>query len=134
MREIKFRAWNRNDRKMYTPDSKGIIIEINGYNQFWIKDTKHLQEWFLGNNLDSNLMQFIGRQDVNGKDIYEGDIVECEYFRTKTINEVKWNMHIVGFDPFCVPCDYDEVYYDEDAIKVIGNIYENPELLEDKKW
>lgn len=126
MREIKFRAWNRNDRKMYTPDSKGIIIEINGYNQFWIKDTKYLQEWFLGNNLDSNLMQFIGRQDVDGKDIYEGDIVS--YFSYNTENKKTGAVKYVDGDGcFCIDFLPLHSMY---SIKVIGNIYENPELIE----
>ena len=73
--------------------------------------------------------QFTGLTDVNGKDIYEGDIVSCknEYQGTDYTGKV---MFFNG--GFCVWTGGFRNYVWEDMIpKIIGNVHENPELLED---
>ena len=73
--------------------------------------------------------QYTGLHDKNGKEIYEGDIV-----RDKDIKwVVKWNIHRMGFSLYPTT----EQLYDEMPVnvenklgfEVIGNIYDNPELL-----
>jgi uncharacterized phage protein (TIGR01671 family) len=80
------------------------------------------------------IMQYTGLKDKNGKEIYEGDIVYCDYY--KEIFKVTWGY----FEDCCVmgetwvlaglifePTVY---YYSLDKeVEVIGNIYENPELV-----
>ena len=76
------------------------------------------------------IMQYTGLKDKNGKEIYEGDIVE--YSRNFPPILVEWDDNIVGFKPFC---KYDSDCYgvpkkeDHSVYKIIGNVYENPELL-----
>ena len=139
-REIKFRAWdkvNKNivplwgiswkawDRNIDGGGSiNGILIERDG------------TEDRLENEIE--LMQFTGLKDKNGKEIYEGDIVEYkdswserEHLiknRTKRqvvdfVDGVFYPVSKVGFD------GEQEPSLDSDPFEVIGNIYENPELL-----
>ncbi len=117
MREIKFRAWDKRNKKMYKHE------EIYIWDRF-MKDDMSFQY--------APLMQYTGLKDKNGEEIYEGDILE--YKSTFGKNErtelllVSWSntdgMWCMGY----IRTDY--------AIRnssVIGNIYEHPELLEVKQ-
>ena len=83
------------------------------------------------------LMQSTGLKDKNGKEIYEGDIVkfsDCDDDEYTT--PVVWNKDYACFGvsfsgKYPVSFDYLEEFYTElKDIEVVGNIYENPELLE----
>jgi uncharacterized phage protein (TIGR01671 family) len=80
--------------------------------------------------------QFTGLTDKNGKEIYEGDIVYHSYFREQGVME--WYEKRTGFflrwtEPFgvdkTVGGHQDMWPIDQDSFEVIGNIYDNPELL-----
>lgn len=82
-------------------------------------------------NIDVNIDtfgQFTGLQDMNGKDIYSGDIIEV-------LHNYKRVVKYSGIKASFVLCDKDGFLgflgdYSSNQIKVIGNIYDNPELLE----
>ena len=129
MRIIKFRAWNRKwkriiDNVLVNPD---III--------WTFDVDNsTSEWdYLSD--DIKVMQFTGLFDKNGKEIYEGDIVsimDCEpslYRICYWDNNFKWVVENIGKDPSCWANDNLEEF-EGYHLEVIGNIHENPELLE----
>ena len=120
MREIKFRAWNKEKKFMHIPNID-TFISLSG-------SQVQSANCSINNRKDIILMQFTGLKDKNGKEIYEGDIVQDEDLLCK-----------VEFRNGCfVPIDYktnrcfDD--WDDCDFEIIGNIYENPELLEDKKW
>lgn len=109
MREIKFRAWHKEES--YMTNSLELIDFADGYIIAY-------------GNLDKfELMQYTGIKDKNNKEIYEGDIVKAlidgEYYN----QEVDWieDMELIGWN-----LKVDREY------EVIGNIYENPELLKEQ--
>lgn len=124
MREIKFRAWD--GKEMIT---WGRLVREWG-------DLALVFEW--GETDHWKVMQYTGLHDKNGKEIYEGDIVESigeingrEYSSRKLI---KWMEGQACFGAVPAGCyDYSEINAEKmGRIAVIGNIYENPELLETK--
>lgn len=85
------------------------------------------------------VMQHTGLKDNNGVEIYEGDIVKLSMDNwvsgngeMHTLETVSYSTEFAGFLPFVEPYDYQESVLEvhKNSIEVIGNIYENPELLE----
>lgn len=124
-REIKFRIWDIENKEMlkvqeldFEPTFYGgrIAIRPDQYNDYF--DTE-----------DMIVMQYTGLNDKNGKEIYEGDIVGDN--KIKWI--VKWNKHRMGFSLYPTTKQlYDEMpinVENELGFKILGNIYDNPELL-----
>lgn len=122
MREVKFRAWDSINKNMrydiamvdfeknrigFKNPEKRLVSE--NYREFW--------------DLPYELMQYTGLKDINGMEIYEGDV--CE-----SVLGIKG---IVIFDKGAYKLKSKQSMYGISKLpKVIGNIYENPELLEGK--
>lgn len=81
------------------------------------------------------LMQYTGLKDKNGKEIYEGDIIRwrIDDFEEWTKFQIVWGNDYPAFE--INPCEFEEcnglqfITSIEGECEVIGNIYENPELL-----
>nr|DAT75636.1 MAG TPA: YopX protein [Caudoviricetes sp.] len=128
MREIKFRAWHK---------GKKIIVNVLGI------DILHKKTFFLNEDVDCyehvdfkniELMQYTGLKDKTEKEIYEGDIVKLRNNHGMGVVKYydEWGAFVVEYikpRPIVV---LGTNYYKED-IEVIGNIYENPELLGENK-
>jgi uncharacterized phage protein (TIGR01671 family) len=119
MREIKFRAWDIINRKMYKCagflSGQVIIIEDDG------KVLGKNDEGFI-------LMQFTGLKDKHGKEIYEGDIIQYDYdLHLQYPKEVKYQDGM--FRKVSQRQQWNALYIDIDRYEVIGNIYENPGLI-----
>jgi len=110
-RVYKFRAWNGNNM-LYWEDIKKYGIQI-----FDIFDISFYKN---GNRL----MQYTGLKDNNGKEIYEGDIVKWG----KIIEKVEMKDGCWSMDGWILGTIVEEF-----NLEVIGNIYENPELIKGRK-
>ena len=120
MREIKFRAWDKD---------KKLMKEVHGL--CWDNEYEHkLEVEYVyegeGNDWDYEdeciLMQYTGLKDKNGKEIYEGDIVKHISLLMNWV--VKWlnsSWMLENSDKLTENIDFVD--------EVIGDIYENPELI-----
>jgi len=141
MREIKFRAWDKKQLRMLSVYSlsKPLVTVIDykttGKEAIEANPMVNLNEVEPYRDIPSNeveLMQFTGLKDKNGKEIYEGDVVEYKnpvFTSDIRKDRVEWDEWYAGFDPFCNHGV--DISYKIDGLDVgiIGNIYENPALL-----
>lgn len=143
MREIKFRAWDEVEGKFRTLLDLGDVSG-EGSVQFSVGYAGELQigrleEFHNGVGFDTTftkfpIVQFTGLKDKNDKEIYEGDIVR----KTHEGREVALGsvMYSGGTYFIEIPEDGYVFLFDDHGIyqeEVIGNIYENPEMLGDSK-
>jgi uncharacterized phage protein (TIGR01671 family) len=128
MREIKFRVWHKPEKKMhsYLKAKFGKATNITLEGKF--KDVEQITTKTVPND-DLEVMQFTGLKDKNGTPIFESDIVRFTEKGNEIIAEIVWKDREAlfaiktkfGWGSFALQ--------DEKDIKVIGNIYENPNLL-----
>jgi len=119
MREIKFRAYHIEQKKMINIEN---LLSFSNDGDIWINENKQMPlNVFSGwASKDFKLMQYTGLKDKNGVEIYEGDIVA---FDNNGFND----KGVVIYDG---PCFIVEGFFlIDNSLKVIGNIYEKPELL-----
>jgi uncharacterized phage protein (TIGR01671 family) len=120
MRIFKFRAWDEKKGRYYLPDDE----DGDGNKDEWYGD-----DWqvFCGalNGLKDSLEQFTGLLDRNGREIYEGDIVQCYSHPSCELVQKK----VVDFYEFRETIWSKEYHDGRTRVEVIGNIHQNPELL-----
>ena len=133
MREIKFRCWDKENKEMLEVQELDYADSYDG--QPMVRTTMY-NDYF--DTEDMILMQYTGLKDKNGKEIYEGDIVHIpddyeEYgFASGENYSIDFKDGRFRLKPKYKPnaTGYDLEFTEE--LEVIGNIYENPKLLEDK--
>lgn len=123
----KFRAWDGGSLcRMYSPEE--VMV---GDSDIWIFDEdSEGNEWIVNNDLE--LMQSTGLTDKNGKEIFEGDIID--YNGRKAV--VKWHGSYASFVYMFVDelrsrnQEWDPLYLSYLHFQVVGNKFETPALLE----
>jgi len=123
-REIKFRAFVNNEMH--------DVISID-----FIDQTVTLSDGDIYKISKVELLQNTGMKDKNGKEIYEDDLIICDLYNNINKNE-KIILRIIYDNPNALFCaevrnGVDIVLYELDDIELIGNKFENPELLEATK-
>ena len=143
-REIKFRVWAIAKKEMIQPAC--VMLCPNEFREYRVFEASDKE--FLGNDKHFELMQYTGLKDKNGKEIYEGDILQMKlkyYSKSRkllqggeTISEeeeeytkdvagvVRW-----GYAGFEFYRNFGEELGKiiNTPCEIIGNIYENPNLL-----
>lgn len=136
MRDIKFRAWDK---------KRKIILQVGSID--WTKRHRIEEVWCAGDKSsllgeDIELMQYTGLNDKNGKEIYEGDIVKYfgkwkggnavpPDFMPHRISWVMGGFHAIPMDIHTAVSSHATNWkgVGHTDCEIIGNIYENPELL-----
>jgi uncharacterized phage protein (TIGR01671 family) len=123
MRELKFKIWDKVDKKMLDSDTTTIVITLGGVS------TEYSGRY--------ELIQYTGMNDKNGKEIYEGDICICteEHRLQNYYYVVEWIF--AGFQLVTyrktghgISDGINQGYFeDAEGMEVVGNIYENPDML-----
>ena len=109
-REIKFRAWEYTKKRMFIPNGLANPVELNK------KRYAH--------------MQCTGLKAKNGKEIYEGDVVKClQYDKNKIQAVIIWSTENGRFEVINDNVDDFATFAQCSSFEVIGNIFENLELL-----
>ena len=135
MREIKFRAWDEGNKVMHFDFQ---FVKTGDEGNDWILFTSDKQPKFPINEWSSNpyfsqqlkIMQFTGLLDKSGKEIYERDIVKGYGYEVRNGKQIRPE-RIFAINDF-IKDAYRLLCITEgtgETIEVIGNIYENPELL-----
>ena len=132
MREIKFRAWLKEDKKMVNVETMDFTDKSIQY----LKKSEIINAYILRRESDDDveLMQYTGLKDKNDKEIYEGDILffrdeNMKYivvwqdaaFIIKSIEIRKYSEKMCWLDDTEICCE------------IVGNIYENKKLLEENE-
>ena len=116
-REIKFRVWNKHYKEYVKPsdgcsDYSFIQYKSGNFSLFGVS-----AECLV-------IQQYTGLKDKNGKEIYEGDICKVNLHGYMKTNTIVFQNGAFCFDGYAM-CQYNE----EQIFEIIGNIFENPELM-----
>ncbi len=137
MKNFTFRAYDKKNKKWlmgYRPDRDDMAFSLTGeaiafgewgdvfYDFIFNKDGKQFD--------DLDIMQWTGMRDVEGRKIFEGDIVAAVNDKTQPFAPVVFNDGCFEVDaPFEHDQEYDEFLLWYKRYQVVGNIYDNPEIL-----
>lgn len=140
MRELKFRAWNGKEKQFARWDINNGKWDV--FTRLWAEIDGEMDDSQIAED-----EQYTGLKDKNGKEIYEGDIVEqfacgVHQFKgkecgRKTLWQVRWNEEECCFELHYLSGSLfgDSLMSNDDEYEVIGNIHESniPELMEGAK-
>lgn len=128
MRDIKFRAWNREKNIMVYDNEDDTCGYWDGcYNSNigminTILNSKYYEQY--------DFMQYAGLKDKNGKEIYEGDIIQYKDITKGLIRYSEKYAQYVLVNTGTVKDEFEPLGdYNMEVFEIIGNEFDNPELL-----
>jgi uncharacterized phage protein (TIGR01671 family) len=144
MRKIKFRAWEKSVRGL---DARGMMWQSDEtFKDYVVGFDGSVYEKFVdsfaGQSFENYrdvsdrfiLMQYTGLKDKNGREIYEGDIVRYKLGGDWIVGDVRYDAdsarYVKRAEKAGSSWDYKDLASYASSTQVIGNIYEDPELLE----
>jgi hypothetical protein len=130
MREIKFRAWNKPQKKMYLVTSLGFENDGLMLTLVHVRGVFSIHPPHAAPPDELELMQFTGLKDRNGKDIYEGDILSIEGATAKVVFWERPPAFGLESDHYAW-CEDWNLSDDSTRMEIIGTIYEHSELLKE---
>ncbi|MCR1821730.1 YopX family protein [Terrisporobacter muris] len=148
MREILLRFWDKENKSMVYQNKESLFplsyykIVCDCFTDFEFRLFKLKNNTMNFEEVESVKMQYTGLKDMNGIKIYESDIVEYVNKGTKGIGKIVYGLYDnehqtdLGYYIQWLNQEYwrnDLGYWKKKGIEVRGNIYENSELLEEKR-
>lgn len=114
MREIKFKIWDKDEQKFTNLVGDDRISDLNDYFTF----------------LEYIYCQYIGEEDKNKKEIYEGDIVKDNQniMYTVVFDKGRFRLHVIGEMPRFAG-NYEHIIFSWQELEIVGNEFENPECF-----
>lgn len=139
MREIKFRAWDKKSKKMRQlikmVFNTGFMTERNdnSIKLIWAKGYSCIEQKDIMVQRENGfeLMQYTGLHDKNGKEIYEGDIIQYEDITKGLVRYSEKYAQYVLVNTGSVKDEFEALGdYNMEVFEIIGNEFDNPDLLE----
>ena len=145
-RELRFRAWDETNKIMWHTGVEGQSIGQWTFTMYFDPSSGNLKAIVYGDDFmvtddpfpmydsykkELPIMQYTGLCDKNGKGIYEGDVIACGDGNVPT--EIKWHEESHAYYAYNLKRKEHhrlDKFFERYIGEVIGNIYQNPELLE----
>lgn len=129
MNIIKFRAWHTIQKKMYSPEEMGedqLTLMPDGKGLINVSSISTQLSQFINEMIP---LQFTGLKDKNGKEVYDGDIIQVDNEENPAITECKYDKGCFILEDNAGGHWTRQLHHQPERLTIIGNIYENPELL-----
>lgn len=135
MKPIKIQVWDKQTKEMYDAYQIDTVNEMVSYHD---KEKRYSSQ---GYDMPTILRQYTGVKDNNDKEIYDGDIIRFldaymhgesgDWDECECVGQIKWDDDLAQFYVTKRESMDNEDFWEQvNEFEVIGNIYENPELLD----
>lgn len=136
-REVKFRIWDKtSNRMLYQDDFERVELDTKNKMVSLVRSETIESSYVLDyeDGIEAEIMQYTGLKDKNGKKVYEDDIIQYSHKAVGMIlRKVRMKYGMWGIEGIVKGTQIHFANILESEYEVIGNIHENPELLEGEK-